>query len=206
MTTQQSTGSKNGLIIGIVGGGVVLLLVAAMFLLTDEIGAEYGEPIVTGQPLPFVPPTSPIDSSATGLAAPEVIGQDFNDSEVRMVNDGRAKAIVFLAHWCRFCQAEVPIVQEWLDSGGGVEGVDIYTVASSMDSTRGNFPPSEWLERENWTAPVIRDDKEDSVYSAYGSGGFPFWTFVNADGTVALRVSGRMPIEQLEQIMLGLEQ
>lgn len=206
MTTQQSTGSKKGLLIGVVGGGVVLLLIAATLFLTDEIGAEYGEPIVTGQPLPFVPPNSSIDGSATGLAAPEVVGQDFNDNEVRIVNDGRAKAIVFLAHWCRFCQAEVPIVQEWLDSGGGVEGIDIYTVATSMDSTRGNFPPSEWLERENWTAPVIRDDKESSVYSAYGGWGFPFWTFVNADGTVELRVSGRMPIEQLEQIMLNLGQ
>ncbi len=206
MTTQQSSGNKTGLIVGILGGIVVLALVAVVVFANEELGAEYGEPVITGSALPFMPPNSPIDATATGLPAPEVIGQDFDENVVQIVNDGRAKAIVFLAHWCQHCQAEVPEVQAWIDSGGGVDGVDMYTVATAMDSTRGNFPPSEWLDRENWTTPVIRDDRDGSVHAAYGSGGFPFWTFVNADGTVALRVAGRMPIEQLEQIMLDLEQ
>ena len=152
-----------------------------------------------------MPPNSTIDTTASGLAAPEVVGQNFQGDEVRMVNDGRAKAIVFLAHWCQFCQAEVPEVQAWLDTGGGVDGVDFYAVATDMDSTRGNFPPSEWLDREGWSPPVIRDDNENSVLAAYGRGGFPYWTFVNADGTVQARVAGRIGIEQLEQILLSLE-
>jgi hypothetical protein len=42
------------------------------------------------------------------------------------------------------------------------------------------------------------------VYTAYGSGGFPFWVFVNSDGTVAVRMQGSIPIADLEQIMQAL--
>jgi len=206
MTTKQSSGNKTGLIIGIIGGIVVLALVAIVVFATEELGAEYGDPEITGNALPLMPPSSPIDATATGLPAPEVVGQNFDGEEVRMVNDGRAKAIVFLAHWCPHCQVEVPKVQAWVDAGLADEGVDLYAVATDMDSTRGNFPPSEWLSTEGWTAPVIRDDSENSVLAAYGRGGFPFWTFVNADGTVALRTAGELEIEQLEQIISTLAQ
>ncbi len=206
MTTKQPSGSKTGLIAGIIGGIVVLALVAVVVFATEEVGAEYGDPVITGSALPQMPQSSTVDVTATGLEAPEVVGQNFSGEEVQIINDGRAKAIVFLAHWCQFCQAEVPVVQAWINAGGGVEGVDIYAVATSMDSTRGNFPPSDWLATEGWSAPVVRDDNENSVLVAYGQGGFPYWTFVNADGTVAVRAAGRMPIEQLEQLMRGLEQ
>jgi cytochrome c biogenesis protein CcmG/thiol:disulfide interchange protein DsbE len=205
MTTKQSSGNKTGLIVGIAGGILVLALIAIVVFATEELGAEYGEPEIQGNALPQMPQSSPVDATATGLAAPEVVGQNFAGDEIRMVNDGRAKAIVFLAHWCPHCQVEVPKVQAWINSGGGEEGVDLYAVATDMDSTRGNFPPSEWLSTEGWTAPVIRDDNDNSVLGAYGRGGFPFWTFVNADGTVALRASGEMPIEQLQGIMASLE-
>jgi hypothetical protein len=51
---------------------------------------------------------------------------------------------------------------------------------------------------------VVVDDQENSVYIAYGAGGFPFWVFLNSDGTVAARAAGRLGIEQLEQFMNGL--
>jgi hypothetical protein len=52
--------------------------------------------------------------------------------------------------------------------------------------------------------PVIRDDSSDSIHTAYGSGGFPFWVFVNSDGSVALRVAGATTVENLESIMSEL--
>jgi thiol-disulfide isomerase/thioredoxin len=152
-----------------------------------------------------MPQSATVDGTATGLVAPEVVGQNFSGDAVQIVNDGRAKAIVFLAHWCPHCQVEVPKVQAWINAGGGVQDVDLYAVATDMDSTRGNFPPSEWLRTEGWSSPIVRDDSENSVLDAFGRGGFPFWTFVNADGTVAFRASGEMPIEQLQQLMTSLE-
>lgn len=189
-----------GIIVAVI---VVIVVVAVVFAGNTEPGSEFGEPQVTGQ-LSLMPPDSRVDITATGETAPTVIGQDFDGNEVRIENDGRAKAIALLAHWCPHCQNEVPAVQAWIDSGGGVDGVDLYSVTTAMDSTRDNYPPSEWLDREGWTAPVIRDDSGNTVHSAFGSGGFPFWVFVNSDGTVAVRVAGSTPIETLEQIMQDL--
>ena len=202
----QSPGKSRSIpIVGIVFAVVaVLAVVAVVFAGNTEPGSEYGEPQVEGQLSPM-PPDAAIDTSATGEVSPIVIGADFGGNEVRIENDGRAKAIVLLAHWCPHCQNEVPEVQAWFESGGGIEGVDLYSVATAMDSTRDNYPSSEWLDREGWTVPVIVDDADDSVYRAYGRGGFPFWVFVNSDGTVAARAAGRIGIDQLEQFMQGLE-
>jgi thiol-disulfide isomerase/thioredoxin len=199
----DSSSNKTGIIIGVVGAVVVLLLVGVVLMGNTEVGAEYGEPVIDGISLPQMP-NEPQDFSATGLAYPKVSGQDFEGNSVVIENDGRAKAIVFLAHWCPHCQAEVPRVSEWLSAGGGPDNVDLYSVSTSMNSAQPNYPPSKWLARENWEVPVIRDDQEVSVWSAYGAGGFPFWVFTNSDGTVAMRTSGELQIEQLEQILDSL--
>jgi thiol-disulfide isomerase/thioredoxin len=177
---------------------------AAAVELHPEIDSfEHGTPEVEGD-LSAMPQGAGIDETATGEPSPTVIGRDFAGNEVRIEHDGRAKAIVFLAHWCPHCQAEVPRVQAWLDETGGVEGVDIYSVSTALNPSRPNYPPSAWLESELWTVPLIRDDAESNVYRAFGAGGFPFWVFVNADGTVAGRVSGETTIHDLEALLTTL--
>jgi cytochrome c biogenesis protein CcmG/thiol:disulfide interchange protein DsbE len=171
-----------------------------------EVTSEYGDPVVTGTALTRFPGDESVDFSATGQIAPDVAGQDYAGSDVSITNDGTAKGIVFLAHWCPHCQEEVPRVQEWLNGGGGVEGVDLYSVSTAANSGRDNHPPSAWLDREGWTTPVIVDDKEGTVHTAYGAGGFPYWVFLNADGTVNVRTAGQLTIVQLEEILNSLEQ
>jgi len=207
--TPSSSGSsgstkKTGLIIG-----AVVLAVVAVFAISflpganEEVGAEWGEPVIEGHSLPQMP-NDPQDTTATGIAYPKVTGENFDGDTVVIENDGKAKAIVFLAHWCPHCQVEVPRVNDWLNAGGDVKDVDFYSVSTSMNSARPNYPPSDWLAPDNWQIPIIRDDKEGSVWSAYGAGGFPFWVFTNSDGTVALRTSGELQISQLEQIIASL--
>lgn len=207
MTTKQARvpKSRSGLIIGIVGGLVVLLLVLAVALGTKDVRSEYGTPQIEGVGLPLMPPQSSIDPSANGFEIPNLTGQDFSGRTTTIDrNDGRKKAIVFIAHWCVHCQAEVPRVQQYLNATGGVDDVDLYSVATAMSSTRPNYPPSAWLQREGWTVPLIRDDNSNSAHAAYGSGGFPYWVFVNSDGSVALRTSGELTVEQLDGYLRSL--
>ncbi|MCL1587285.1 MAG: TlpA family protein disulfide reductase [Actinomycetia bacterium] len=206
-TPQKSSGSKTGLIIGAVGAVAVLLLAAVVIFGTTEtsgIESETGEVTIDGVSLPLMPQSAPQDTTANGLTPPDVAGSNFAGDTVTITNDGRAKGIVFVAHWCPHCQEEVPRVQEWIDGGGSVDGVDLYSVSTSVRSTQANYPPSDWLEQEGWTVPVILDDADGSAHLAYGGGGFPYWVFVHSDGTVALRTSGQLQTDQLVQILESL--
>jgi len=96
--------------------------------------------------------------------------------------------------------AEEEAVQAWLDAGGGVEGVEIVSVLTSMNSSQPNYPPSEWMEREGWTSPMIRDGDGNEVLAAYGAGGFPYYVFADGDGNVVRRSSGELDIATVPEL------
>jgi thiol-disulfide isomerase/thioredoxin len=204
-TQNQSEPRRKIPVLGIVFAGVALLLIGVVVLTgggTSEAGEQSGAPVITGESLPLYPNAPP--DPALGLVAPEVVGTDFEDDRVEINHDGTPTAIVFLAHWCPHCQAEVPRVTQWLSETGGIEGVDIVSVSTALDPRRPNHPPSSWLEDENWPVPVIRDDINSSVLRAYGSGGFPYWVFLDGDGRVVARTAGQLEVDQLEALLIAL--
>ena len=117
--------------------GVLTLLLVALFLGGGDgpadPSAEYGSPQITGDALarfPNPPPaTADADPAFTDIA-PEVVGEDFEGETVAIAHDGTPTAVVFLAHWCPHCQAEVPEVTKWLEETGGVDGVRRADVAA----------------------------------------------------------------------------
>ena len=115
--------------------------------------------------------------------------------------DGRARVLIFLAHWCGHCQAEVPRVQAWIDAGSAPSNVDLYAVSTSADPSRPEYPPAVWLARERWSVPTIADDGAGTLARAAGLGAFPYFVFVHADGTVARRTVGQLSIAELETIL-----
>ena len=90
-----------------------------------------------------------------------------------------------------------------MDAGSVPDNVDLYSVAAGINAERPNYPPEAWLKREGWTLPVLVDTKNE-VAQAYGLVGFPYWVFVNSDGTTALRISGRISIEELAAVLQAL--
>jgi len=188
----------------ILGGLFTVLLIVTVFLTLDpgeSRADEYGEPAVSGA-LPLLNPTA--GDAAIGTPIPGVTGAGFDGAPVAITDDGRAKVIILLAHWCPACQSEVPWVTAWLEQNGLPEGVDFYSVATSIDRNRENWPPSTWLEDAGWPVPVIVDDRSGTVSSAFGLTAFPFWVFVNADGTVFARVAGGIGAGVLEAVVAEL--
>jgi thiol-disulfide isomerase/thioredoxin len=208
--TGQHTAAKRKIpVLPIIFVGVFALLIGAMFIggSSSQAGEQTGEPVITGESLPQFPnppPFSPEADPAFGLVAPEVSGQDFAGNPVEIKHDGTPTAIVLLAHWCPHCQAEVPRVTEWLNETGGIEGVDIVSVSSAIDERKTNYPPSSWLERENWPVPIILDDANSSILRAYGNGGFPYWVFLDGEGRVVARTAGQLETPQLEALLIAL--
>ena len=164
---------------------------------------------VSGDPLPRLDGVAPDDDPARGQAVPVLTGEDYAGNPVRIdpATDGPTM-VVFLAHWCPHCNAEVPRLTGLRDAGRLPADLDIVAVATGSDPRRPNFPPGDWLADLDWTWPVMADDidlaEEGWVASAaYGVDGFPFVALVDADGNVAARWSGG---SEPDEIVARIEQ
>ncbi len=192
----------------IIAGAVVLVIGLAVAIgvsLVDEPldgNLPEGETTITGQGLPEYAGDND-DNVARGLDAPIFSGPNENSEIVSLEKNGNAKVLLFLAHWCGFCQKEVPIVQEYIDIIGIPQGVEIIAVATSIDRSRDNYPPHDWLEREGWSEAQIYDIDRD-IGTAYGVNAFPYWVFLDKDLKVVARRTGNLPQDQVGQLLIAL--
>jgi thiol-disulfide isomerase/thioredoxin len=192
----------------IIAGAVVLVIGVAVAIgvsLVDEPldgNLPEGETTVNGDILPEFSGDND-DNIARGLTAPIFSGPNENSEIISLEKNGKAKAILFLAHWCGYCQEEVPAVQEYINLVGIPEGVEIIAVATSIDRARDNYPPHDWLLREGWSETQIYDIDRD-IGTAYGLNAFPYWVFLDKDLNVVARRTGNLPQEQVGQLLFAL--
>ena len=198
MATKQASKKKqqssNGLAYWIVGGVVGLGLIVWLAFsiagdpgLNEEIG--FGEITIEGEALPILADLNAPDPTI-GLTAPTVSGADWNDAPHTIEADGTPKIVVLLSHSCPHCQAEVPVIQAWIDSGGLPENVDMYAITVLTNRLQPNWPPQEWLIEEGWTVPTIMDDADNSAVLAYGMRATPFYVVLDGNNTNLGRFSG----------------
>jgi thiol-disulfide isomerase/thioredoxin len=194
-----------------IGGIVVVAAAVIAILLSQRSGtpgstsstlppasAASGASAAIGARLPDFVATA--NDPAIGKPIPEVTGTDFAGKAISIKADGRPKLLLFVAHWCPHCQREVPVVQAWLNAGRLPAGVDLISIATSIDPNRPNYPPDTWLQREGWTPPVLVDS-DNSVLTRYGLTGFPFWVVVDAKGAVVERLTGELTTDQLDALV-----
>jgi cytochrome c biogenesis protein CcmG/thiol:disulfide interchange protein DsbE len=149
--------------------------------------------------------TDPASDPAVGETIPKLVGQSFDGSTVTVdPNDGKAKVILFVAHWCPHCQAEVPRIQDWIDQGKLPEGVEVYTVSTGVSDQKPNYPPSKWLAGENWAPTVLLDDDGGTAAQAYALPGFPYFVMADGEGKVVQRGSGEVAIEDFDAAVQSL--
>jgi thiol-disulfide isomerase/thioredoxin len=195
------------LLIGIVVAVIVVAFGAAVIASRggDSDVSQTGSVEVDGAPLPQL---GQGDDPSLGMVAPTLVGSDFDGSTVEVTPGDGPRLLVFLAHWCPHCQAEVPLLAPYLASGDAPEGLETVAVSTAVSSSRDNYPPNEWLEREGWPTPVIRDDTSNAAANAYGLTAYPFFVLIDEEGAVVGRDSGEMPIDQFDawvRSTLGLE-
>jgi len=200
--SQQKPGPSRGLVIGIVVAALLVVAAVAIALTASGDEADAGPqtfPVeVSGSLSPM--PTGGTDP-AVGQAAPSVTGSTFDGQTVSIGDDGRAKLVMFLAHWCPHCQAEVPVITEWLAATGMPDDVDLYAVSTGVSSDAPNYPPSEWLTREEWPVTTIADDADSSVATAFGLRSYPYFVAIDTEGNVVARASGELTAAQLGELI-----
>ena len=155
---------------------------------------------VTGHALVTLPDSGA--DPAVNTIAPALAGKSFAGAPVSITpgKDGKLM-VVFLAHWCPHCQREVPRIVQWMASPDAPKDVKVVAVATSTTSDRPNFPPSAWLAKENWKAPVIADTSDGAAAQAFGLSGFPFIALIDASGKVVARNAGELTVADLNKFV-----
>jgi thiol-disulfide isomerase/thioredoxin len=195
-----------GAIIAIIIGGAAIVAISSSGSETSSSSgniAEFSEITVTGDALPAFDSASTAPDSSIGMTAPIISGKGFTGTEITTDGAGTPTLLVFLAHWCQFCQREVPLLVQWEKDGLTPTGVDVIAVATGTDPANPNYPPSEWLAREEFPAlwPVIADSADKKAADAFGLSGYPYFVLVDAQGKVFQRLSGEIPMDELTAII-----
>jgi thiol-disulfide isomerase/thioredoxin len=170
----------------------------------DTSGLEQIQPVeVSGTALPTYDQTGSTDP-AVGMTIPTVTGKSFDGTPVTIQPTGSPQLLMFVAHWCPHCQREVPLVSDWMKKGGLPAGVQLTTVATGTSSDAPNYPPSAWLEKNDWPSPIMADSANSDAATAFGLASYPYFVFVDGDGKVVGRTSGEITTDQLETTLQQL--
>lgn len=194
--TDIEGGGRSGQFLLIGGAAAIVVIVAVVVAaLTGGGGSvtqgdvEQFRPVgVAGQPLVAFGGETSTDP-AIGTIAPVIDGQSFTGASLS-IKPGKPTLVVFLAHWCPACQAEVPKLVEWAESLGVPFGLDVFGVATGTSADSPNYPPSVWLAREDFPFPVIADDEAFTARDAFGINGYPGIVMLGPDGAVQWRLQG----------------
>ncbi len=159
----------------------------------------YGTVTVEGQPLPeYEGDPDP----AVGMTPPTLIGQSYDGTPLEIVpGEGGPMMVVFLAHWCPHCNAEVPVLMEWRDSGDIPEELQIFGVSTAVTDTRPNFPPERVADRRRLGLAHLGRRRTDHRVPGLWRPVFPYFVVIGADGTVKARNRGELPIEALNELV-----
>jgi thiol-disulfide isomerase/thioredoxin len=202
--------SRKWVVPAIIGGVVLIAAVIAIALSgggdsdsADVEGLEQIRPVqVSGAPLPAFPGNEAASSDpAIGTAIPEVTGQSFDGTPVTIAPSGNPQMLIFVAHWCPHCQAEVPVLSDWMNAGGLPADVELTTIATGTSADAPNYPPSEWLAEYSWPSPILADSEDQAAASAFGLPSYPYFVLVDGDGNVVARATGELTTEQLDAAM-----
>ena len=187
--------NKNFIIAGVIVLVIGLAVAIGVTLSSEPLdaGLPEGEVTISGDALPEFAGQNDMDV-ASGLPAPLFSAPNENSEIVSLDKNGNAKALLFLAHWCGYCQTEVPVIQNLINTVGVPNGVEIIAIATSIDRGRENYPPQKWLSDEGWSETQIYDLNRE-IGTAYGINAFPYWVFLDKNLNVVVRQTGNIPEE-----------
>lgn len=166
------------------------------------------DPVITGDALPAY--TSEAGDAAVGTPAPAVVGYDFDGAEVTINPAEGAHLVVFAAHWCPHCNAELPRLIDAIGNGTIPAWLPVTLVSTAEAATWANYPADDWLASKGWTGRTIQDGSQGegaagTIAEAYGTTGFPYFVLIDGNGNVAARASGEMDVEQIGEFVSTLQ-
>ena len=221
MATRKNIKTKRNLTPIFVGAvaGLVLIFFLALFFIQPSSEENYlgGNINVTGDQLPDLSIDFNRDcvffenlnfcqqlEPAANMKAPVITGTDLNGNTITSDNNSPT-ILLFLAHWCGYCQVEVKEIQDWIEDGGDMGSVKMFSILTSINSSQPNYPPDKWLNSEGWSFQSFTDNELNGVAQHFGIRGFPFWVLIDSNGDIVTRLSGSYTKDQFEIILSNLD-
>jgi hypothetical protein len=142
---------------------------------------------------------------AIGMTLGRIEGTDAYTEETISFDpaDGTKRVWMIWAHWCPFCQQELPELSGWYPGAEDQYSTELVTITTSISPERGN-PLDPYLEEQQFPFPVIVDP-ESALALQTGVSAFPFWLVTDGDGEVLLRVTGLLHLDQVISLFDQLE-
>ena len=168
--------------------------------------AEVPAQAVPAGSLPPFESTQNDPAVVSGMTLGEVSGTEYYSASNISYPSSSEKARVWMvwAHWCPYCQQELPELSAfWEQSQSSFPNVELVSITTSRDDTRGN-PLEPYLDELQLPFPVLVDD-DLTLAGQLGTTAFPYWVVTDTEGTVLLRLSGAVPLEQVADIFTQLE-
>jgi thiol-disulfide isomerase/thioredoxin len=199
----------------LIWGGVAAVVVIAVVIALASSGGNGGSSsatttkfeihavTITGTHLPKFSGSG--SDPAVGQPIPTAAGVSvFDGAPVTIKPTGKPQMLVFVAHWCPHCQAEIPRLVT-LAKQGVFDGVDVTAVATGTDPAAPNYPPSAWLKKAGWPFPVMADSAQATAANAYGISAYPYFVLVDANGNVAGRATGEVSAASIKTNIQALK-
>ena len=170
----------------------------------EDISLDTGNITVnSGTDLPLFDSTVATDPAVgqtiAGFEAQTITGGTFNSIE-----PGVARIYSMLAHWCPFCNDELPVISEWLTETDLGDDVEFVAGAVSVNPSRDNYPPADWLGDAGFSGTIIVDNPQAKLMDIMGTRSFPFLVAVDANGRVVERVSGVSTKAKLDSLLAAI--
>ena len=91
---------------------------------------------------------------------------------------------------------------EWEASGDIPEDLQVVGVSTAVSADRPELPARPVAGRQGLGRGRCSPTTcEQTAAQAYGVTGYPFLTFIDADGNVVARTSGELPVEELQALV-----
>lgn len=145
--------------------------------------------------------------AALGRSLGELTGFEYYGGENVVVDpaDGVARAYMVWAHWCPYCQEELPLLAEWHGANAAdLENFELVSVTTAIDETADN-PLVPYLDANEFPFSVLVDE-DGRLSQQLGANAFPFWVFTAPDGTVVGRAAGLIEPDDLDSIFQQLDE
>lgn len=132
-----------------------------------------------------------------GTAIPTVEGQDFAGHDVGFGPGDGPLVVMFAAHWCEYCQADLEELAA-ARADGSFDPPATFIAVSTRHLPFVSWPPTSALDLG--AADEVLVDTNSAIAREFGVSSVPQWYFIDSHGVVQERHTGTLSPDEVTEL------